>query len=287
MTVRALLDRCGATVRTTGSERGLVGAAAAIAWRETHPTWELIAYRAPGRTGSSRRVDAESVRSVRRRYPELFLCDDPHTRRLLVAPHTPCPILYGLRGTRPEAPLAARRLVVSEPVDRWMLFRTNQGSGDHLVRRTVRELAEYRSAVVVGTVDERRRTSRGATFASRWWTGRDLSSRASLSSRPRPCLESREPCGPETGCGCGVVARRTRRSGSRGSSSWPSFLGGAPRVRRDVRAVVSPLIRWAGTGDIGVRDVTVAGRPKPRAGSGSRRRSAGRSTTPPPRRDGI
>ncbi|MGA8542275.1 MAG: DUF1743 domain-containing protein [Thermoplasmata archaeon] len=153
MTVRALLDRCGATVRTTGSERGLVGAAAAIAWRETHPTWELIAYRAPGRTGSSRRVDAESVRSVRRRYPELFLCDDPHTRRLLVAPHTPCPILYGLRGTRPEAPLAARRLVVSEPVDRWMLFRTNQGSGDHLVRRTVRELAEYRSAVVVGTVD--------------------------------------------------------------------------------------------------------------------------------------
>jgi tRNA(Ile2)-agmatinylcytidine synthase len=151
-TVRAVLGRCGAVVRTSGSDRGIVGASAAIAWRETHPTWELIAYRASERWDRAREVDAESVRRARARYPDLFLCDDPRTRRLLVAPHTPCPILFGLRAVRPRAPLAARRMVRSEPVDRWVLFRTNQGSGDHLVPRTVSGLTEFRSGVVTGTV---------------------------------------------------------------------------------------------------------------------------------------
>ena len=149
--VRRMLERHRAQVRSSGSDRGIVGAAAAIAWREAHPTWELIAYRPPERTGA-RGVDAESVRRARADFPELFLCDDPRTRRLLVAPHTPCPILYGLRATLPAAPLAARRQVRSEPVDRWVLFRTNQGTGDHLVPREVRALLAYRSGVVTGVV---------------------------------------------------------------------------------------------------------------------------------------
>jgi tRNA(Ile2)-agmatinylcytidine synthase len=150
--VETVLARHGATVRTSGSRQGIVGAAAAIAWPGRRPTWELIAYRPPDRWSLPRIVDAESVRSAQRTQPDLFLCDDPRTRRMLVAPHTACPILYGLRGTLPRGPLAARRAVRSEPVDRWVLFRTNQASGDHLVRRPVSELAEFRSAVVTGTV---------------------------------------------------------------------------------------------------------------------------------------
>jgi tRNA(Ile2)-agmatinylcytidine synthase len=150
--VRALLLGLGAFVRTSGSGRGIVGASAAIAWREAHPTWELIAYRSPDRWDRPREVDAPSVRAARASTPGLFLCDDPRTRRLLVAPHTPCPILFGLRGVRPGAPLVARRAVRSEPVDRWVLFRTNQGSGDHLVPRSALGVAEFLSGIVVGTV---------------------------------------------------------------------------------------------------------------------------------------
>ena len=146
------LERQGAFVRTSGSRRGIVGAAAAAAWRGGHSTWELIAYRSPDRRQLPRVVDAASVRAARTEHPDLFLCDDPRTRRLLVAPHTPCPILFGLRSTHPAAPLAARRTIRSEPVDRWVLFRTNQASGDHLVRRSVAEFTEFRSAVVDGTV---------------------------------------------------------------------------------------------------------------------------------------
>lgn len=151
--VRRLLERSRAFVRTCGSERGIVGAAAAVAWRGAHPTWELIAYRAPERWGRPRQVDAESVRTAAARFPGLFLCEDPRTRRLLVAPHTPCPILYGLRGTDARSPLAARPLVRSEPVDRWVIFRTNQGTGDHLRPLRARELAPFEAGILTGTVD--------------------------------------------------------------------------------------------------------------------------------------
>ena len=150
--VRSFLDTEGIWWRTRGSERGLVGASAAIAWPGGHPTWELSSYREAARIGRSRRIDPESVRSAAHRYPELFLCHDARTRRLLVAPHTACPVLFGLRSTRPGPLFRARRMVRSEPVDRWVLFRTNQGTGDHLPARSVSEVAPYTSARVRATV---------------------------------------------------------------------------------------------------------------------------------------
>lgn len=150
--VRDTLARAGAWWRTEGSERGLVGASASIAWPGHRPTWELTAYRSETRTGQTRRVDAVSVREAARRYPTLFLCHDPRTRRLLVSPHTACPVLFGLRSTRPGPVLRARRAVRSEPVDRWALFRTNQGSGDHLVWRSGNALGPYLGARFRGTV---------------------------------------------------------------------------------------------------------------------------------------
>jgi tRNA(Ile2)-agmatinylcytidine synthase len=149
---RRALRAAGAWWRTRTSERGLVGAAAAIAWAGRHPTWEVTTYRLPERWGEPREVDGASVRSAARRFPSLFLCDDPRTRRLLVAPHTPCPILFGLRGTDRASLLAARREVRSEPVERWVLFRTNQGTGDHLTPRAVREMSPYLSGRIDATV---------------------------------------------------------------------------------------------------------------------------------------
>jgi tRNA(Ile2)-agmatinylcytidine synthase len=121
-------------VRSVPSEAGVIGAAAALSWRGAHPTWEAIAYREPERWGTYRDVDPESVRRAVERHPELFLCFDPRTRRLLIAPHTACPILFGVRATQPSAAVNALREIQSEPVERWLLFRTNQGTGDHVRR---------------------------------------------------------------------------------------------------------------------------------------------------------
>ncbi|MGP8158220.1 MAG: DUF1743 domain-containing protein [Thermoplasmata archaeon] len=158
---REYLESVGAVVHAEGDGRGLVGASAAIAWPGRRVTWELIAYRPVEREGARRRVDAGSVRAAARRHPELFLCHDPRTRRLLVTPHTPCPILFGLRGTRPSTPLRARVDVLSEPVDRWVLYRTNQATGDHLVSRLAREVSPYGSGRVSGRVVDSPHTLRG------------------------------------------------------------------------------------------------------------------------------
>jgi tRNA(Ile2)-agmatinylcytidine synthase len=150
--IESVLGAHGVWWRVRRDPRGLVGAAAAIAWSGGHPTWELTSYRPPERWGSPREVESSSVREAARRHPELFLCHDPRTRRILVAPHTPCPILMGIRATRPEPLFRARAEIRSEPVDRWILFRTNQASGDHLAPRRVRDLAPFTSARIVGSV---------------------------------------------------------------------------------------------------------------------------------------
>jgi tRNA(Ile2)-agmatinylcytidine synthase len=155
------LRAAGAEWWTGDDDRGLVGASAALAWPGRRATWEVIAYRNAERIGSPRRVSADSVRRAARRHPDLFLCDDPRTRRLLVAPHTDCPILYGLRGTTSAAPLAARREVVAEAVERWLLFRTNQGTGDHLLPRTGTDWPARTGGVLRGSVVEPPRATRG------------------------------------------------------------------------------------------------------------------------------
>ncbi|MGI0055168.1 MAG: TiaS agmantine-binding domain-containing protein [Thermoplasmata archaeon] len=158
---RRALVAVGAEFRTDGSERGLVGAAASIAWPARQRTYELISYRAPERVGTPRSVDARSVRRAQSRHRSLFLCYDERTRRLLVAPHTPCPILFGLRSRSPGPALEAREEVESEPVDRWVLFATNQGTGDHLRTIEVDELAPMTSGRIVGAVSRAGASLRG------------------------------------------------------------------------------------------------------------------------------
>ncbi len=150
--VEALLAAAGAEARTRGSPKGLVGAAAALAWPGRRATWELIAYRHPSAAGRPRRLSAPSVLAAQRTYPDLFLCADGRTRRVLIAPHTPCPILFGLRSARRSPLPLARRAIRSEPVERWVIFRTNQGTGDHLRRRPAGALAPYSAGRVRGTV---------------------------------------------------------------------------------------------------------------------------------------
>jgi tRNA(Ile2)-agmatinylcytidine synthase len=162
--VERQLASVGAWWRTHRSNRGIVGAAAAAAWPGLRRTWELIAYRAPGASGP-RTVDPESVRAAARREPSLFLCHDPRTRRLMVAPHTPCPILYGLRSTTPRGALRARAWIRSEPVDRWLLFRTNQATGDHLRGDPTFPLAEFTPARFRGVVAAPPRSLRGGHVA--------------------------------------------------------------------------------------------------------------------------
>jgi tRNA(Ile2)-agmatinylcytidine synthase len=159
--VLAILRASNAWWRADGDHRGLVGASAAVSWPGVRRTWELTTYRGSERWGSRREVDPQSVRDAAREHPSLFLCDDPRTRRLLVAPHTDCPILFGLRSTARASLLTARLGVRSEPVERWILFRTNQATGDHLAARPAAKIGPYESARVRVTVSGPPRSAPG------------------------------------------------------------------------------------------------------------------------------
>ncbi len=130
--------------------RGVIGAAAAVAWRPGDVTYELIAYR----NGGERRVDTASVREMDRRFPSTFDSYDYDSGHVAITPHSPCPVLYGIRGDDASVLPAAMKHVDSSEVARWLLFETNQATDDHLQRRQVGEVEPHASVILTGTVVE-------------------------------------------------------------------------------------------------------------------------------------
>jgi tRNA(Ile2)-agmatinylcytidine synthase len=149
---RLLRDIPGACWEARGSGQGLVGAAASLAWPHRRATYELLAYRDPLRWGEARTGDPREGERISLRYPSTFHNYDPRTRRLMLFPHTPCPILYGIRGRDPRDLPRASRLVGGEVPERWVIFRTNQASGDHLKARTLSSWPPGTSGVVEASV---------------------------------------------------------------------------------------------------------------------------------------
>lgn len=271
--------------RTRSGRRGLIGAAAALAWPGRRGTWELIAYRPGERVGRPREVDMGSVLQAQREHPDLFLCHDARTRRLLVSPHTPCPILFGLRGTSAQAPLAALPTIRSERVERWLLFRTNQATGDHLVERSSGDLRTYRSGVLTGTVAGSVAILKGGhvRFSLRDSGGRRRPSRSSRRRRSRRWPAS---SGPGTGSVSGGAPGRAGPSGSRGSSSSssPTTAAGLRQGATDASG------RRARSGRAGGGNVTAAAarsRSRPAGGGAPRVVPSPGSTTRLRRPDGI
>jgi tRNA(Ile2)-agmatinylcytidine synthase len=141
------------------TQRGIIGALAAIGetLREDH-TFELIAYRAPENVGTKRRVDEESIFQMDKELqPCTFNNVDEETKRVIITPRGPDPILFGIRGETPQVVKQAFGVVKPlEPVERWMIFRSNQGTDMHLTHiGTLAEVLPYSSVIAKGTVSRK------------------------------------------------------------------------------------------------------------------------------------
>jgi tRNA(Ile2)-agmatinylcytidine synthase len=143
------------TAFSRNGEQGLVGSLAAIGSPLVHDhTYELLTYRTDKQLGTPRQVDKESVIQIEKN-PKIqtFNNLDPSSGKLLVTPHGPDPILYGVRGETPEDVFQAfTRISTGEPIAFWMIFRSNQGTDAHLHPRDIREVQEFEPAVITGTV---------------------------------------------------------------------------------------------------------------------------------------
>jgi len=99
--------------------------------------------------------------------PETFNNYDSDNRRILITPHGPDPVLLGLRGETPRAVLSAFRLIrIREPVERWVIFRTNHGTDAHFPNKLLNQRIEVnRPVILIGSVFERpERISGGHVF---------------------------------------------------------------------------------------------------------------------------
>ncbi len=88
--------------------------------------------------------------------PRTFNNVDPETGRVLITPRGPDPILYGIRGETPFVVKQAHEMVRSlEPIERWMIFRTNHGTDAHLRRvDSIADVEPYHPAIIHGTVSQ-------------------------------------------------------------------------------------------------------------------------------------
>ena len=116
---------------------GVVGACAAISWESNpHSSWELIAWRDDSSLGSKRRVSSRSVSQLESLFPGTFLNRDPTKGKGLIAPRTPCPVLYGIRGSSSSEVERAHIWLQSEKgvesCKSYAIHRSNQISDDHI-----------------------------------------------------------------------------------------------------------------------------------------------------------
>jgi tRNA(Ile2)-agmatinylcytidine synthase len=131
--------------------RGVIGASAAMSWRPRDRTYELLAYRKRDNWGTERFIDEDSVKSMDQSFPSTFNNYDYEEEKIVICPNSPCPVLYGIRGENPDDLFKAKRTLISEEGDGYLLFLTNQATDDHVINRW-KELLPNRSYSIPGKV---------------------------------------------------------------------------------------------------------------------------------------
>ena len=135
--------------------RGIIGSLAAVGEPlQGDHTYEILAYRIPENYGLKRKVDQASIFEMdKATAPYTFNNVDPEKRRIIITPRGPDPILFGIRGETPETVKKAFEIVEPlEPVERWVIFRTNQGTDAHLKRVGKLSQIEPYNPVIAGGI---------------------------------------------------------------------------------------------------------------------------------------
>ena len=138
-----------------GNGQGLVGAIGAIGYDFHDHTLELLSYRKKPKFGKERKISAESVKIMQEKTsPHTFNSFDTKKERILITPHGPDPVFYGVRGENVDSLLYATTILKSdEKLDGYMIFKSNQGTGDHLKNElNVENMKPYASGKITGIV---------------------------------------------------------------------------------------------------------------------------------------
>jgi len=150
-----LLAKFGAEAVGFKNGRGIIGALAAVGETlQGDYTYEILVYRIPTNYGSKRKVDEASIFEMDAvTAPYTFNNVDTEKKRIVITPRGPDPILFGIRGETPEIVRQAFKMVKPlERIERWVIFRTNQGTDAHLKRvESLNRIKPY-NPVIAGAI---------------------------------------------------------------------------------------------------------------------------------------
>ncbi|MBR1369633.1 tRNA(Ile2) 2-agmatinylcytidine synthetase [Methanocalculus chunghsingensis] len=170
-TIEGAIDACieaGARYRGWKNGRGLIGAVAAVAAELDDSTSEYLVYRDVGRRERERVVDRKTLTTAEEMtHPHTWDTVDAANNVVVCVPHTPDPVLFGIRGENPVWVSLARNLIESEDPAIEALFETNQGTDAHLLPGMIGSLEDGRSYIVVGTVSTHPATGIGGHVSVR------------------------------------------------------------------------------------------------------------------------
>lgn len=144
--------------------RGIIGSIAAISLPLSDCTYELLAYRAPENFGTKRQIDYESVYEMdKKTFPDTFENIDYSEDYIAIEPKTPCPVLYGIRSNKADVLKQAKDIVkVSEPIDDWCIFKTNQHTDMHIQHASkISDMKQFGCYEVTATVKNKPTTIDG------------------------------------------------------------------------------------------------------------------------------
>lgn len=154
--IKEAIDLAGryGQVRAFKNGRGVIGALAAVgATLEEDHSYELIAYRQRERCGTPRHIDERSAFEANKAtYPLTWDTVDITNNTIVFSPSSPCPVLFGIRGDDVDAIQKAFEMIRSEPVERHIVFKTNQGTDAHLMQGGMTSVKEERSYILGGAV---------------------------------------------------------------------------------------------------------------------------------------
>ena len=127
--------------------RGIFGAACSLAWSGSFSkvngishTWELIGYRNQDNWGMKRNIELSTVQEISN-IETVFSCTDLDGKIAMV-PHSPCPVLWGFRGINDDKLIQNFEKLGPETPSRWLLYKTNQATDDHLRYKEISDIKD-------------------------------------------------------------------------------------------------------------------------------------------------
>lgn len=146
--------------------RGIIGSLAAAGYILISNdikdyTYELLTYRDPNKFGSKRFFFEDTfIIFDKKTSPKTWdTIDYSKKKKLICISHSKDPVLYGIRGNDYDILDSSKNYLISEHVDKYCIFKTNQSTDEHIINvdsfSKMKNLCSYR---IKGTVDNKSRT---------------------------------------------------------------------------------------------------------------------------------